>query len=102
MLSDDIRPEGLYSSPLSEWRRAREAEMPQRTGRRRHQRSGGPTGEATFAKANRRPDGLQAELAKTRMPLEIMESSHALLEMVAESAEADPKPNRDGEPPSAN
>ncbi len=91
-----LRREGLYSSHIVEWRRAREAGTLQRTGAAAAAARQRPTGEATAAleKANRRADRLEAELAKTRMALEIMGKAHALLEMLAESAEPDAKPKR--------
>ena len=91
-----LRREGLYSSHIVEWRRAREAGMLQRTGVAAAPAQQRPTGEATaaLAKANRRADRLEAELAKTRMALEIMGKAHALLEMLAESAEPDAKPKQ--------
>jgi len=89
-----LRREGLYSSHIVEWRRAREAGLLQRTGAAPPSMQLRPIGEANgaLAKANRRADRLEAELAKTRMALEIMGKAHALLEMLAESAEPDPKP----------
>jgi transposase len=47
-----------------------------------------------LTRANRRADRLEAELAKTRMALEIVGKAHALLEMLAESADPDPKPKK--------
>jgi transposase len=85
-----LRREGLYSSHIVEWRRAREAGM-------LHGSASTPAvkaatgGEAALAKANRRADRAEAELAKTRMALEIMGKAHALLEMLAEGADSDPK-----------
>src|SRR5215207_1581 len=87
-----LRREGLYSSHIVEWRRAREAGVLQRTGAAVPPAQSRPTKEAetALAKANRRADRLEAELAKTRMALEIVGKAHALLEMLAESAEPDP------------
>jgi len=91
-----LRREGLYSSHIVEWRRAREAGMLQRTGTASPPAQRRPTGEANaaLAKANRRADRLEAELSKTRMALEIMGKAHALLDMLAESAEPDSKPKK--------
>jgi transposase-like protein len=83
-----LRREGLYSSHIVEWRRAREAGLlgsgstPAKT-----------TSEqsAALAKANRRAERAEAELAKTKVALEIMGKAHALLELLAESADCDPK-----------
>ena len=89
-----LRREGLYSSHIVEWRRAREAGTLQRTGAAATpaQRRPGVEANAALARANRRADRLEAELAKTRMALEIVGKAHALLEMLAESADPDPKP----------
>jgi hypothetical protein len=47
------------------------------------------------ARATLLAERTEAELAKTRMALEIMGKAHALLEMLAESADCDPKPKSD-------
>ena len=49
-------------------------------------------GGSALAKATRRADRAEAELAKHKLALEIMGKAHALLEMLAESADSDPKP----------
>jgi transposase-like protein len=88
-----LRREGLYTSHLVEWRRAREAGTLQRTGAPSPSAQPRPTSDtAALAKATRRAERAEAELAKTRMALEIMGKAHALLEMLAESADSDPKP----------
>jgi transposase-like protein len=91
-----LRREGLYSSHIVEWRRAREAGMLQRTGSAEASAATKtPTPAAAagaLAQANRRADRAEAELAKHRLALEIMGKAHALLEMLAESADSDPKP----------
>jgi hypothetical protein len=50
--------------------------------------AGDPT---ALVKANRKIERLEAELAKTRMALDIMGKTHALLEILAESADPDTK-----------
>jgi transposase len=86
-----LRREGLYTSHLVEWRRGREAGTLRRTGATPERPK--PAGDtAALAKAIRRAERAEAELAKTRMALEIMGKAHALLEMLAESADSDPKP----------
>ena len=90
-----LRREGLHTSHLAEWRRAREAgtlhQPRQRAVASRHARSGEA---AALAKATRRAERAEAELAKTWMALEIMGKAHALLEMLAESADPDTKPTK--------
>jgi transposase len=87
-----LRQEGLYSSHIVEWRRAREAGALRRTGSSSNTPAPKPTGDpAALAKANRKVERLEAELAKTRMALDIMGKTHALLEILAESADPDTK-----------
>ena len=90
-----LRREGLYSSHIVEWRRARETGVLHRTGTTdvvpAHRTA---AAEAALTRANRRADRLEAELAKTKMALEIVGKAHALLEMLAESADPDPKPKK--------
>ncbi len=85
-----LRREGLYSSQIVEWRRARDAGVLHRTGTT-PERPTRPGTDAALAKANRRADRAEADLAKTKMALEIMGKAHALLEMLAEGADSDPK-----------
>ncbi len=84
-----LRREGLYTSHIAEWRKARDA--------------GARQGLAPKAKAKRSPEQveleklrwrnerLEAELARTRLALEITGKAHALLELLSESADSDPK-----------
>lgn len=87
-----LRREGLYSSNIVEWRRARESGSLQATGSppRRPSRSEAKETE----RLRRRAERAEAELAKTRAALEIMGKAHALLEMLAESAEPETKPKK--------
>jgi len=85
-----LRREGLHTSHIVEWRRAREAGMLQRSGTASPPKPASDA--AALKKATRRAERAEAELAKTRMALEIMGKAHALLEMLAESADSDPKP----------
>jgi len=88
-----LRREGLHSSHIVEWRRAREAGTLRRTGAAVPAAQPKMASEAaSLAKATRRAERAEAELAKTKMALEIMGKAHALLEMLAESADSDPKP----------
>ena len=87
-----LRREGLYSSHIVEWRRAREAGLLHRSGSAAA--AAAPrsvSSDAALAKANRRAERAEAELAKTKIALEIMGKAHALLELLAESADSDPK-----------
>ena len=88
-----LRREGLHTSHLAEWRRAREAGTLHQPGQPKASSSRRPSGEAAaLTKANNKVARLEAELAKNRLALEIMGKAHALLEMLAESAESDIKP----------
>jgi transposase len=98
-----LRREGLYSSHLVEWRKARDAGALVALGaqpRKRHRRAttAAPAAAtaagdaAALAKANRRIARLEADLARARLVIDIQGKAHALLEMLAESADTDPKP----------
>jgi transposase len=91
-----LRREGLHTSHLAEWRRAREAgalhQPGQPAGASRHARASGDA--AALTRANNKVARLEAELAKNRLALEIMGKAHALLEMLAESADPDTKPTK--------
>jgi hypothetical protein len=88
-----LRREGLYSSHIAEWRKARDAgaldglEPRKRRGKR-------STEAVQLDKANARIDRLEAELAKTKLALEITGKAHALLELISESADSDNKPTK--------
>jgi transposase len=88
-----LRREGLYSSHVIEWTRARDAgvlspgtETPATT------RPKKTAEQVELEKLRRRNAKLEADLAKTRMALDIMGKAHALLEGLSESAETDGPP----------
>jgi transposase len=90
-----LRREGLYSSHVIEWARARDAgaltgpaESP---ATRRPKRS---AEQIELEKLRRQNEKLKSDLAKTRMALDIMGKAHALLEGLSESAAGDEPPNR--------
>ena len=85
-----LRREGLYSSHIVEWRRARDAAA--RSGLAQPRRTRRSPDAAALAKANRRIERLESDLAKHRLALDIAGKAHALLEMLAESAPDDEKP----------
>ncbi len=83
-----LRREGLYSSHLSEWRKARDsgalsalgpATRPSKTSAEQRE----------LAKATARAERAERELAKTKAALEIVGKAHALLEMLSESADTE-------------
>lgn len=88
-----VRREGLYSSHISEWRRARD--MAALDGLEPKARPAKRPAEAVqLEKANARIERLEAELAKTKLALEITGKAHALLELISESADTEPKPKK--------
>lgn len=90
-----LRREGLYSSHIVEWTRARDAGA--FTGQtadpavapKRVKKS---VEQIELEKLRRQNQKLTFDLKKTRMALDIMGKAHALLEEVSESAENDESP----------
>jgi transposase-like protein len=84
-----LRREGLYTSHLSEWRKARDAGAcnglaPKAKARRTPE-------QVELEKLRRKTERLETELKKTKLALEITGKAHALLELLSESADSDPK-----------
>jgi len=84
-----LRREGLYSSHIVEWRRARDNAA--RSGLAKPRAKTSPDA-AALAKATAKIERLEGQLAKHRLALEISGKAHALLELLAESATDEPKP----------
>jgi transposase len=89
-----LRREGLYSSHIIEWTRARDAGLLAKPGRDVDSRTAGPgrpkrknSEQLELEKLRRQNEKLQADLKKTRMALDIMGKAHALLEELSESAD---------------
>ena len=82
-----LRREGLYSSHIIEWRRARDNAAT--TGLAGHRRPKANRDAVALAKAAKRIERLEADLAKHKLALDIAGKAHALLEMLAESATDD-------------
>ena len=85
-----LRREGLYSSHLSEWRKARDsgalgalAPAPRPAKKSAEQLEN--------AKLRARAERAERELAKTQAALEIVGKAHALLELLSESADTEPR-----------
>jgi transposase-like protein len=90
-----LRREGLYSSHIIEWTRARDAGVLTNSGADRATPAKPPKKTAEqleLEKLRRRNAKLEAELSKTRLALDIMGKAHALLEELSESAENDDSP----------
>jgi transposase len=73
-----LRREGLYSSLLTEWRRAREAGALQALERPRGRRRADPR-DAELAALRRRAERAEAELVKARKVIEVQGNVSALL-----------------------
>jgi transposase-like protein len=102
-----LRREGLYSSHIIEWARARDAGL--LTGRpaepssnttgnsgKPAQRSQRNAEALELEKLRRQNEKLRSDLSKTRMALDIMGKAHALLEELSESDpdEPDDRPSK--------
>jgi transposase len=96
-----LRREGLYSSHIIEWTRARDAGVLGKPGRETD--SGAVTTgrlkkksseQIELEKLRRQNEKLQADLKKTRMALDIMGKAHALLEELSESADDQTPPKK--------
>ena len=76
------RREGIYSSQLTEWRRARDAGTlaPRDAVTSRRDRR-------EFDRLEQKNKRLEAELERTRLALDIVGRAHALLEKLSESAD---------------
>lgn len=87
-----LRREGLYSSHIIEWTRARDAGA-LRTDSAEAVTPARRTAEhIELEKLRRRNEKLESDLNKTRMALDIMGKAHALLEELSESAENNKPP----------
>lgn len=80
-----LRREGLYSSHIAEWRRARDAGALTGLSRPAPVNKKSPE-QGEIARLRARAEKAEADLAKTRMALDIMGKAHALLEGLSESA----------------
>lgn len=85
-----LRREGLYSSHVVEWRRARDVgasaalgEQP-RTGRRSPE-------QVEIERLRADKTRLEGELARAKAALEVVGKAHALLELLSESADTEPR-----------
>lgn len=86
-----LRREGLYSSLITEWRRARDAgalaalQQPQG-------RPPADPRDAQIARLTREKAKLEKELATARFVVEVQSKMHALLETISEGADTEPGP----------
>src|SRR3954471_23926255 len=84
-----LRRVGLYSSHLAEWRKARDAGARDALAPRAKPRRSPE--QVELERLRRRNERLEADLARTRLALEITGKAHALLELLSESADTEPK-----------
>ena len=97
-----LRREGLYSSHIIEWTRARNAGLLGRPGDGLANSGTAVAGrpkkknseQLELERLRRQNEKLQADLKKTRMALDIMGKAHALLEELAESADDQISPKK--------
>ena len=93
-----LRREGLYSSHVIEWTRARDAGAlegaadSRRAEKRPEKRPGRSAEAAELERLRARNAKLESELTKTRTALDIMGKAHALLEQLSESADDEEPP----------
>jgi transposase len=84
-----LRREGLYSSLLTEWRRAREAGALEALARPRGRRPASPL-EVENAELRRRVERVEVELEKARRVIEVQGNVSALLGQLLEPRGATP------------
>jgi transposase len=90
-----LRREGLYSSHIIEWRRARDAGTLTGPPRSTAAVTRGKSAEQTeIERLRRQNERLAADLARNKAALEIMGKTHAFLQLLSENAEHDPKQSR--------
>ena len=84
-----MRREGLYTSHIAEWRRARDAGAA--SGLAPKAKPKRSAEQVELERLRRRNERVEAELARTKLALEITVKAHALLEMLSESADSETK-----------
>jgi transposase len=86
-----LRREGLYSSLISEWRRARDAGALAGLKQPRGRPAADPR-DAQIARLQKEKAKLEQELATSRFVVEVQAKLGALLEKLSESADSEPGP----------
>jgi transposase-like protein len=84
-----LRREGLYTSHIAEWRKARDAGA--REGLAPKGKVGRSPEQIELEALRRKNERLERELARSKTALEITGKVHALLEQLSESAAPEPK-----------
>jgi transposase-like protein len=85
-----LRREGLYSSHIVEWRRARDSGALAGLGRPRGRPAADPR-DAQISRLQKENQQLGQELAKARFVVEVQAKLQALLETLSEGADTEPK-----------
>ena len=86
-----LRREGLYSSLITEWRRARDAGALAGLKQPRGRPAADPR-DAEIARLRKEKAKLEKELATSRFVVEVQSKLRALLETISESADTGPGP----------
>jgi transposase-like protein len=84
-----LRREGLYSSLISEWRRARDAGALEGLKQPRGRPAADPR-DAEIARLRKDKAKLEKELATSRFVVDVQSKLQALLETISESADTEP------------
>jgi transposase len=84
-----LRREGLYSSHVTEWRRARDSGVLAGQGRPRGRPPADPR-DAQIARLQKEKARLEQELAKARFVVDVQAKLQALLETISEGADSEP------------
>jgi len=85
-----LRREGLYSSLITEWRRARDAAAPAAGPARTPGRPAADPRDAQIARLLKEKAKLEQELAKARFVADVQSKLQALLETISEGADTEP------------
>jgi transposase len=88
-----LRREGLYSSHITEWRKARDAGALAGLAAARGRQRRDPQADQ-IARLQAEKQRLEQELAKTRFVVDVQAKLHALLETLSGSADTDPRSTR--------
>lgn len=89
-----LRREGIYTSTISEWRRARDSAASGVIAEKKPGRPARSAAETENERLRKENEKLAAELARTKAALEIVGKAHALLGLLSESADSEKKPRK--------